>query len=132
MSDPTARNIATLHPAMQMAAWTLVEAARSVGVPLVVISALRSEQRNREAGGAPGSYHLDQSALTGAPGALAFDVAVQGLTRDQVPFWWWEMLGNWCEENLGLYWGGRFHHMGEPDVNHFDARRWLGRDAATI
>lgn len=130
MTDPTARNIATLHPAVQQAAWTMVDAARSVGVPLVVISAQRSESRNVAVGGAPSSYHLDQSHLTGSPGALAFDVAVHGLTRDQVPTWWWQMLGDWAEENLGLHWGGRFNWGGAPDVNHFDARRWLGRESA--
>jgi hypothetical protein len=129
MTDQTALNIATLHPAVQMAAWTLVQACREAGVPLVVISALRSDAHNQRVGGAPQSYHLDQSHLTGAPGALAFDVAVLGMTRDQVPTWWWQMLGDWAEENLGLHWGGRFLWMGEADVNHFDARRWLGRDS---
>lgn len=129
MVDPTASHIATLHPAVQLAAWTLVEAARSVGVPLVVISGRRSGARNLGVGGAPESYHLDQVQLTGSPGALAFDVAVHGYTREQVPEWWWQMLGEWAEENLGLFWGGRFIWQGGPDLNHFDARRWLGRES---
>jgi peptidase M15-like protein len=129
MTDPTNEAIAGLHPAMQMAARTMVEAARAVGVPLVVISGLRSEAANLRVGGAPNSYHLDQLQLTGQPGALAFDVQILGYTRDQVPIWWWQMLGDWAEANLGLYWGGRFVHNGERDVNHFDARRWLGRES---
>ena len=103
----------------------MIGAAREVGVPLMVISALRTAKANEEAGGARNSYHLDHSALTGEPGALAFDVAVYGYARNEIPAWWWQMLGNWAEANLGLLWGGRFAWNGEPDVNHFDARRWF-------
>jgi hypothetical protein len=110
-NDPTEANILTLEPLTARAAITMVVAAREVGIPLIVISGRRNAMQNASAGGAPGSHHL-----TGK----AFDVAVLGYTRAQIPLPWWEMLGSWAEQNLGLRWGGRFVHDGERDVNHFD------------
>lgn len=110
-NDPTADNILSLEPLTARAALTMVIAAREAGVPLIVISGRRNALQNASVGGAPGSHHL-----TGK----AFDVAVLGLTRNQVPLAWWEMLGAWAETNLGLRWGGRFVHDNERDVNHFD------------
>ena len=123
--DQTETLIRTLNPALQPYAIALVNAARAAGIPLVVISAQRSGLQNASVGGSSGSLHLDQSHLTGQPGALAFDVAVQGYTRDEVPYEFWQALGQWAERYLGLRWGGRFLHGGEPDVNHFDTRTWM-------
>lgn len=106
-SDRSAELIAELDPDLQGPAVQLVNAARAAGVPLVVISGLRSPERNRDVGGASRSNHL-----TGR----AFDVSVLGLQRDQVPLWWWEALGSYGAQ-LGLRWGGSFF---TPDVNHFD------------
>jgi len=114
--DPTERCIASLHPDVGRAAFLMVYVLRSAGIPMTLISCARTPSENIAAGGSELSYHL-----TG----LAFDVAVHGYTRDQIPFAWWAMLGDWAENNLGLSWGGRFVHAGQPDVNHFDARRWF-------
>jgi hypothetical protein len=113
MIDRTAELIRTLEPSVAHAALLLVNAARSAGIPLILISARRSVAENEAIGGAPASLHLD---------GLAFDVAVAGYTREQVPAWWWQALGRWVEQYLGLSWGGRFSWKGAPDVNHFDAR----------
>lgn len=108
MTDPTLELINTLEYEVAVAAVQLVNAARGVGVPLIVISGTRSVQRNRDVGGAARSLHLY---------GRAFDVQVAGLTREQVPTWWWESLGTYAE-GLGLRWGGRFLAR---DVNHFDS-----------
>lgn len=107
MFDETPELIATLEYEAQVLAVQLVNAARNAGIPLIVISARRSPQRNRDVGGAARSEHLF---------GRAFDVQVVGWTREQIPFWWWESLGAYAEY-LGLRWGGRFR---SPDVNHFD------------
>lgn len=103
----------SLDPAIFRQAYSLVVAARDAGIPLVIISGRRTTAANLEVGGAPRSLHLQ---------GMAFDVGVWGFSRDQIPYWWWEQLGLWAEQNLGLTWGGRFLHAGRPDVNHFDAR----------
>lgn len=107
MYDQTEALIEELDVELGWRAVNLINAARSVGVPLQVISGLRSVGRNRDVGGAPRSQHLY---------GRAFDVAVQGYTVRQVPAWWWQELGAYAEY-LGLRWGGRFQ---PPDVNHFD------------
>lgn len=116
MSDPTELHLESLHPAIFRQAYTMIVAARDAGIPLVIISGARSPAINREAGGSERSLHLH---------GLAFDVAVAGYSRNRIPFWWWEQLGLWAERSLGLFWGGRFAHAGAPDVNHFDARRYI-------
>lgn len=114
--DNTEQIWAELDPAIQRQAATMIIAAREAGIPLVLVSGRRSEAQNAAAGGAPGSLHRQ---------GLAFDVAVYGYTRDQIPSWWWSQLGMWAEANLGLRWGGRFLWNGKPDVNHFDAGTWI-------
>jgi hypothetical protein len=116
MNDRTVEIFHGLSPTIQMHAATMLTVARQAGVPLVLISGHRTPEENLRVGGASGSHHL-----TG----MAFDVAVLGYTRDQVPMWWWAMLGAWAEENLGLTWGGRFVHNGARDVNHFDLRNLI-------
>lgn len=107
MSDATAVYLRSLDSGLRPYAEAMVMSARAVGVPLVIISGRRSVEANREVGGAPTSRHLQ---------GLAFDVAVEGYSRDSIPWWWWQILGEWWE-GLGGRWGGRFN---PPDVNHFD------------
>lgn len=106
MYDPTEEKIASLDLETQIRAVLLVNAAREAGIPLMVISGRRSPEVNEAVGGASASYHL-----TGQ----AFDVQILGFTRDQIPTPWWQALGLYAEEQLGLRWGGRFN-----DWNHFD------------
>lgn len=106
-SDETEALLQDLEDELVERAIYLVNAARAAGVPLVVISGLRSPERNRDVGGAARSQHLFGRAI---------DVAVLGYRRDQVPAWWWDALGQYGER-LGLRWGGRFRTR---DVNHFD------------
>lgn len=117
-ADRTNELLRSLHPIIQLRAYYFVVAARNAGIPLVLISARRSFQANRDIGGAEKSYHLSGNA---------FDVGVHGYVREQIAFEWWRALGEWAEKNLGLFWGGRFFHRGGRDVNHFDSRRFLLR-----
>jgi hypothetical protein len=105
--DPSPELVAELELELQERAIYLLNAARSVGVPLIVISGVRSQERNREVGGATRSQHLLGRAV---------DVAVLGYRIDEIPTWWWSALGQYGEA-LGLRWGGRFN---PPDLNHFD------------
>lgn len=116
MIDRTGELLAELSPSIFRQAYTMIVLARQAGIPLVIISGRRSPEENREVGGAERSWHLD---------GLAFDVAVWGHHRDSIPLQWWEALGVWGEQQLGLFWGGRFLHAGKPDVNHFDVRRQI-------
>lgn len=108
--DRTEELLATLELDVGERAFFLVNAARTAGIPLVVISARRSVKANRDVQGAAKSFHLS---------GRAFDVAVLGYRRDEIPYEWWQNVGQWAEVNLGLRWGGRFR-----DVNHFDGA-WL-------
>lgn len=108
MYDPTQAKIDSLQQDAAIRAYWLVRTARESGIPLMIISGYRSADLNRSVGGAPASKHLS---------GRAFDVQVQGFTRDELPISWWTALGSWAEQNLGLRWGGRFS---TPDVNHFD------------
>jgi hypothetical protein len=116
-SDRTLELIHTLEHPAAVRAYILVLVARRAGIPLTVISGRRSTQANQDVGGAEKSYHLTGNA---------FDVEVHGYPlREQIPFEWWQHLGEWAEQNLELYWGGRHFHAGRRDVNHFDLRRLL-------
>ncbi len=106
--DPTDDKLQELEPATQLRAYWFVRQVREAGIPLVIISGLRSSSYNAAIGGAVNSYHL-----TGR----AFDVQVVGYTKDEIPLRWWQSLGGYAESAFGLRWGGRFS---PPDLNHFD------------
>lgn len=114
MIDRTDELLATLDADTADRAWWLIYSARVSGIPMHIISARRSPEVNRDVNGASKSLHL-----TGQ----AFDVAVLGYRREDIPFEWWQSVGQWAESRLGLRWGGRFLHAGALDVNHFDTAR---------
>jgi len=106
MYDPTEEKLDSLIPDLQMRAYWLVRTAREAGIPLMIISGLRSMDQNRAVGGAVNSWHLQ---------GRAFDVQIAGYAVQDLPASWWQGVGSWAEQNLGLRWGGRF-----GDLNHFD------------
>lgn len=112
-SDHTDELLEGLAGGTQWQAWHLVNDARRAGIPLVIISGRRNYAQNTDVDGASKSLHLQ---------GRAFDVAVWGFRREQIPLWWWMQLGAYAEQQLDLFWGGRFLHGGVPDVNHFDSR----------
>lgn len=108
MFDPTLEKLAGLQPLLANLATDFINDLRNAGIPMMIISGRRSSDLNAQVGGAAHSLHLSGSA---------FDVQVLGYTRDELPDWWWEAVGNYGETTYGLRWGGRF---ATPDVNHFD------------
>lgn len=105
--DNSLTYIRSLQPFLQPYAIAMVNGVREEGIPLIVISGRRSALVNQEIGGAEKSLHLR---------GLAFDVAVEGVRREELHPYFWRWLGEWWE-SLGGRWGGRFS---APDVNHFD------------
>ncbi len=116
MSDETLVHLRSLDPRFAPYAFFLVAAARRAGIPLIVISGRRrSPITDRYGNIAERSLHLQ---------GLAIDVQVEGYQVADLPYWWWQSLGEWWEA-LGGRWGGRFVHV---DLNHLDAG-WLGPTA---
>lgn len=113
-SDPTLSKIATLDAATGDAAFWLVWAARTAGIPLIITSALRTAAEQRRLVAIGRSRTMRSKHLKGR----AFDVDLFGWNRDDVPLWVWEEIGPWAETQLGLRWGGRFTSI--RDLGHFE------------
>lgn len=111
--DPTLDHLPQLTPECRDLAVQLVNAARQAGVPLVITSSRRSVQEQQRLVQAGRSQTLNSAHLRGE----AFDVDVLGLSRDQVPRWFWDALGPYGEA-LGLRWGGRWRTLYDP--GHFE------------
>lgn len=95
------------------AAQSFVAYARSFGLPVVVVSAVRTaaEQEALEPG--PGLYKAKNSRHVQR---RAFDLGFSGYTWREVPMEYWRWLGAvW--KSLGGRWGGDFSR---PDPVHFD------------
>lgn len=119
-SDPTESHLRQLEPNTQLAAWWLVSVVRQAGYPLIITSSRRTlaeQQRLLEQGR---SKTLRSAHLSGQ----AFDVDLYGMDRNTVPRWFWDMLGPWAEDNLGLVWGGSWRSFYDP--GHFQDPRFPG------
>lgn len=92
----------------------MVNAAREAGIPLVITSSLRTPAEQKELVRRGFSQTQNSRHLTGR----AFDVDIFGLSRDQVPKWFWDILGPWAERWLKLKWGGRWRSIYDP--GHFE------------
>jgi len=93
--------------------WTSIRTGISVRgfrtfPPFFIISGFRTEQHNREIGGAPNSRHI-QCPSTAADLRVG---NISGVESDEI----WAMLGGWWRLHGGR-WGGTFS---TPDPNHFD------------
>ena len=113
VTDSTVRHLQALSPDIQYAALYLVWAARQAGYPLQITSSLRSREEQAALVRAGLSNTNKSHHLIGQ----AFDVDIHGLGRDQVPVWFWEMLGVFAE-SLGFRWGGRW--TSPRDYGHFE------------
>lgn len=112
-NDATARHIASLIPALRGPATALVNAARAAGYPVVITSSVRDLATQRSLVSAGLSRRLNSLHLSGR----AFDVDVLGVSRNNVPAWFWDDLGPFAER-LGLRWGGRWRSPYDP--GHFE------------
>jgi len=116
-SDPTLEHLPQLTPETRDRAVQLLNAARQVGVPLIITSARRSIDEQKRLVETGRSRTLDSAHLRGE----AFDVDVMGIRRDDIPRWWFMALGAYGE-SLGLIWGGRWAFY---DPGHFELPRGL-------
>lgn len=111
--DPTLRNLAGLDPQVQELALDLVNLARSVGIPLIVTSGMRTPMQQAQLVRQGRSRTLQSRHLTGR----AFDVDLYGIHRDNVSDRVWNWLGPRAEA-FGLTWGGRWQSF--RDLGHFE------------
>lgn len=117
MQDPTPGQIASLDPQIRDRAAILINALRGVGVPAVIqpLGARRSvaEQLKLYQSGTGVTATTKSRHVLG----MAFDLDVYGLNRNDIPGWFWEIVGPWAEKSLGLVWGGRWKNPYDP--GHF-------------
>jgi len=111
--DATMAHIRALAPEMQDAAFWMVYLVRNAGFPLQITSSVRTRQEQATL------FRMGLSQTTRSPhlDGQAFDVDIHGISRDDIPLWFWEQLG-WLGEYLGLEWGGRW--PGFRDYGHFE------------
>lgn len=117
MNDPTPAQVATLDPQIQWRAVTLINALRSVGIPAAIVAggARRSVQQQTalyQSGKGVTSTLKSRHVL-----GMAFDLDILGMNRNDIPTWFWDLIGPWAESNLGLTWGGRWVRPYDP--GHF-------------
>lgn len=110
------RHIEALSPDIAQAAWYLVAIVRQAGYPLQITSGVRT-RAEQSALVRAGRTRLNLSKhLVGQ----AFDVDIHGISRDEIPMWFWQELG-WLGEYLGFRWGGRWADPWDP--GHFENPR---------
>jgi len=114
--DASMRHIQGLSPDIALSAWYLVKIVRDAGFPLQITSSLRSRTEQASLVRAGSSRLLASKHLVGQ----AFDVDIHGLSREQIPMWFWSELG-WLGEYLGFRWGGRWADPWDP--GHFENPR---------
>lgn len=117
MIDPTPAQLATLDPQIRTKAITLLNGLRSVGIPAAIVpgGARRSqaEQLALYQSGKGVTSTVKSRHILG----MAFDLDILGMNRDQIPKWFWDVVGPWAESRLGLTWGGRWIRPYDP--GHF-------------
>lgn len=89
-------------------------AARVAGYPVVITSGRRTAEEQAALVRAGVSATLRSRHVLG----LAFDIDWQGWSRDDIPAWFWNLIGPWAEQNLYLRWGGRWKVPYDP--GHFE------------
>lgn len=112
-TDRTDYHLGSFTPRTQALAIQLINALRAEGIPAYISSGRRSaiEQASLVAKGA--SRTLKSKHITGQ----AFDIDILGYGRDELPTWFWNIVGQYGE-GLGLKWGGRFKNF--YDGAHFE------------
>ena len=115
-SDRTQELLNTLDPFMQTRAAILINALRGIGIPAVIVGmgARRTVEEQARLVAASRSKTMRSKHVQG----LAFDLDILGYRRDDIPSEFWNQLGPWAEEQLGLRWGGRWSNPYDP--GHFE------------
>lgn len=116
--DPTPAQVAALRPGTRDKAIHLINALRSVGVPAIIgpLGGKRTikQQLQLYGSGRGVTTTVKSRHIYGA----AFDIDVAGMNRDDVPKWWWPIIGQYAESVLKLRWGGRWTRPYDP--GHFE------------
>jgi len=112
-NDPTPAHLGKLQPAVAARAFELVNAARSVGVPLYISSSTRTQSEQAALVKKGASKTMKSKHIAG----MAFDIDILGMNRNQIPKEWLLALGEYGEQ-LGLNWGGRWTSF--YDGGHFE------------
>lgn len=117
MIDPTPAQLDSLDPQIRGRALTMLNILRSVGIPAIIapLGARRSpqEQLALYTGGTGVTSTTSSRHVLG----MAFDLDIAGLSRNDIPQWFWDLVGPWAESTLGLTWGGRWKQPYDP--GHF-------------
>lgn len=117
MIDPTNEQLAGLDPQIRGRAIELLNVLRSVGVPAVI-----QPLGGRRTAGQQLALYSSGKGVTATTKSrhvvgMAFDLDILGMKRDDIPQWFWELIGPWAETRLGLTWGGRWRSPYDP--GHF-------------
>lgn len=115
--DPTPEQLSKLNPQIRDKALILINALRGVGVPAVIqpLGGYRTQQQQLElySSGKGVTSTLKSRHILG----MAFDLDIYGMPRSRIPSWFWDLIGPWAENQLGLTWGGRWKNPYDP--GHF-------------
>lgn len=112
-SDPTGNHLRLLTADTQAAAITLINACREAGWPIYISSSRRTRDEQAKLVAAGLSANPRSKHLTGQ----AFDIDCLGLSRDDIPPYFWASVGPYAE-SIGLRWGGRWKSPYDP--GHFE------------
>ena len=117
MLDPTPEQIGRLDIQIRGKAVAMVNVLRQMGIPAIVgpLGGRRTQaeqialyQSGRGVTSTTASRHVV---------GMAFDLDIWGMNRNDIPTWFWNLLGPWAESSLGLTWGGRWQRPYDP--GHF-------------
>lgn len=110
------RELSRLHPGIRQRFEILRDALAELGIPIEIraLGGNRTQAQQRELVRRGRSQTLNSRHLDG----LAFDVDIVGMNRDDVPLDFWQAIGPWVEQYLGMRWGGRFRSW--KDWGHFE------------
>lgn len=112
-TDKTSYHIQQFKPRPAAIALKLINDLRAEGIPAYISSGVRTVAEQRELVRKGASRTLQSKHLEGR----AFDIDILGYGRDELPRWFWDLIGQYGE-SLGLKWGGRF--KGFYDGAHFE------------
>lgn len=116
MSDSTQALLNDLDPFLQTRAAFLINSLRDLGIPAVIVA--QGGRRTVEEQARLVEARLSRTMRSKHVLGRAFDLDILGYRRDDIPRDFWNALGPWAEEYLGLTWGGRWANPYDP--GHFE------------
>jgi len=111
--DPTLGQLQGLEPTTRDVAQVLIDYLRNNGIPAIITA--QGGRRNEAEQAKLVQMGLSRTSNSAHLAGRAFDLDVLGYSRDEVPKWLWQHLGQ-IAESAGLIWGGRWGW----DWGHFE------------